>query len=237
MKIIHLSMILRSMAVFFVMLLCIESAPGEILVSGVGSGELLLNFTIQDTAPVFNGSYSYDLVGIHIPPITSNFNVSMPYLRKNSIGKDVHGYAFDAGGIYIPALPNNFTVSASKVKNLNIGVKKDQGSYENTSMVFTPEYTRIWAISQIEADKDGTATTTSDWISPGSYQIKIFGDAAENVSEVNLTMTLIKKMIVNGRFNLSINMTGFPSGSYRMSAKAINGSVRLDEINLEGFSL
>ena len=63
--------------------------------------------------------------------------------------------------------------------------------------------------------KNGTATTTNDMISPGSYEIKIFGDATENVSKVNLTMTLVKKLIVNGKFNVSVNMTGFPSGSIK----------------------
>ena len=70
----------------------------------------------------------------------------------------------------------------------------------------------IWVTSQILADKNDVATTTSDLLSPGSYDVKIFGDAAENVSQVNLTMTLIKKIIVNGRFNIGINTTGFPSG-------------------------
>lgn len=196
-------------------------------ISGVGSGELLLNFTIQDTAPVFNGSYSYDLTDIHIPPI-NEFSV-------NSSNK--MGYTYALPGVYIPGKPNNFTVSASNVKNLKIGVKKNQGSYENASMVFRPEYTRIWITSQIQADKSKKANITSDLLSPGSYQVKIFGDAAENVSRVNLTMTLIKKAIVNGAFNLSVNMTGFPSGKYKMSAKAINGSVKFDEINIGGFSL
>ena len=229
--------IIRSLALILILFSCIGLAPGEMMISGVGEGELLLNFTIQDTAPVLDGSYSYDLVGIHIPPISSDFNVSFPYIGKNPEGRDLEGYAYNAEGIYMPALPNNFTVTASKVKNLNIGVKKDQGSYENSSMVFKPEYTRIWVTSQIEAEKNGTAATTNSMISPGSYQIKIFGDAAENVSNVNLTMTLVKKVIVNGRFNVSVNMTGFPSGKCKMSAKAINGSVCFDEINLEGFSL
>ncbi len=202
--------------------------PGEMRISGVGSGELLLNFTIQDTTPVFEGSYSYDLVGIHIPPI-EGFNVT------SNPGKS--GYSYTLPGVYIPGKPNNFAVSASKVKNLNIGEQMDQGSYQNSSMVFKPEFTRIWVTSQVEAGSNGTATTTNDMLSPGGYQIKIFGDAAENASRVNLTMTLIKKVIVNGNFNIGVNMTGFPSGKYEMSAKAVNGSVRLDEINLEGFSL
>lgn len=44
------------------------------------------------------------------------------------------------------------------------------------------------------------------------------------------------KIIVNGRFNIGINTTGFPSGNYSITAKALNGSLRLDEIKLEGLS-
>ncbi|MFB3765647.1 MAG: hypothetical protein ACE14P_10440 [Methanotrichaceae archaeon] len=219
--------IMRSLVTLCILLSCVQLAPGEMSISGVGSGELLLNFTIKDTAPVFYGSYSYDLVGIHIPPI-EDFSIS---------SLDKTGYSYTLPGVYIPGKPNNFTVSASKVKNLNIGVRKEQGSYENASMAFTPERTRIWITSQIEADSRGAAVITNDMISPGGYQIKIFGDAAENVSRVNLTMTLIKKVIVNGNFDIGVNMTGFPSGNYKMSAKAINGSVRFDEINIEGLSL
>jgi len=236
MKIRHIS-IIRSLALFFIVFSCIGLALGDMMISGVGSGELLLNFTIHDTAPVFDGSYSYDLMGIHIPPISSDFNVSTPVIRKNSNGINVNGYAYETEGFYMPALPNDFTVSANKVKNLNIGVKKSQGSYKNSTTVWEGTYDRIWVTSQIEAGNNGTAATTSNLISPGSYDIKIFGDAAENVSKVNLTMILVKKLVVNGRFNVDVNMTGFPSGNCKVSAEALNGSVKLDELNLEGFSL
>jgi len=208
-----------------------------ILLSGTASGELFLNFTINSIAPVFSGSYSYDLVGIHIPPISSSFSISFPKgVIQNIEGKKISGYAYEAEGIYMPASPNNFTVSASKVRNLNIGLKKLQGSYENSSRVWMGKSTRLWITSQIQADKNGTATTSSDLLSPGSYDAKIFGNAAENVSQVNLTMTLIKKIIVNGRFNLCINTTGFPSGTYSITAKALNGSFHLDELKLDGLS-
>ena len=57
--------IIRSLALILIMISCIGIAFGDMRISGVGSGELLLNFTIQDTAPALDGSYSYDLVGIH----------------------------------------------------------------------------------------------------------------------------------------------------------------------------
>lgn len=202
------------------------ASNGTMIISGMGSGELLLNFTIHTIVPVFSGSYSYDLVDIHIPPIEA-FNVTST--QKG-------GYSCILPGIYIPGKPNDFTVTTRKVKNLNIGLKKDQGSYENSSSVWKGKYARTWVTSQILANKSGTATTTSDLLSPGRYDVKIFGDATENVSQVNLTMILVKKIIVNDNFNIGINTTGFPSGNYSITAKALNGSFCLDEIKLEGLS-
>jgi hypothetical protein len=40
--------------------------------------------------------------------------------------------------------------------------------------------------------------------------------------------------LINGRFDLALNTSGFPSSNYSINAKAINESVRFDEINLEG---
>lgn len=192
-------------------------------ISGSGKGEVLLSVSISKSLSAISGSYSLDLLGLHIPPFSSDFKVST---------KNLSGYAYESEGIYMPGMPNNFSVSASGVKNLNIGLKKQQGSYENTSNVWTDKYTRIWISSQSIANDKNVAKLESYLISPGIYQAKIFGDAAENASQVNLTMTLVKKVIVNGRFNLSINATGFPSGDYSITAKALNGTFKLDELEI-----
>ena len=151
--------------------------------------------------------------------------------------KDIGFRYANLAGISIPGRPNNFTVSGKHVKNINVGLKKLQGSYENSSMVWKGKATRIWITTQIPADSNGVATADSDLISPGNYQAKIFGDAADNASQVDLTMTMVKKMIVGGRFNLIINTTGFPAGNYSISVKAINGSLSLDELAVEGLSI
>ncbi|MCX6674248.1 MAG: hypothetical protein NTY37_10775 [Methanothrix sp.] len=189
------------------------------VISGICFGELLLNFTVSDTAPVFSGGYSYDIVGINIPPISS-FNTS----------SDKKGYSYSLPGVYIPGKPNDFIVSASKVKNLNIGLKKDP-------VKTSTNLTRIWITSQVQADKNNVANATSDLLSPGRYQAKLFGDAAENVSQVNLTMTFVKKIIVNGRFNFSINTEGFPLGNYSINIEALNGSIRMDKLAVDGLLL
>jgi hypothetical protein len=205
----------------------------EKLISGIGYGELLLTATIHSTVPVSSGTYSYDLESMDIPPISSNFNVSFPYVRTNIYGRNVSGYAYDTEGVYMPAMPNNFTVSASGVKTLNVGLKKLQGSYKNSSSVWANLYTRIWITAQVNADEDGRAMATNDYPSPGRYHAKIFGDAAKNVSVVDLTMTVVKKLVVNGHFNLRINTTGFPEGNYLFNVKALNGTFKMDEMSIE----
>lgn len=215
----------RAMVLISMILVCQFSgmgcaSEGTNMISGTGSGELLLSVTITDTVPVFSGSYSYDIAGINIPPISTPWNVT----------GSKSGYAYNLSGVYMPNKPNDFRVSASKVKNLNIGLKKDPVK-EGINQ------TRTWITTQILADENSTANATSDLLSPGRYQAKIFGDAAENVTAVDLTMTLAKKLIVEGRFAFGINTDGFPSGNYSITAKALNGSFRFDEINLERSSM
>jgi hypothetical protein len=192
----------------------VDPVRSEKVISGNGSGGLALTVTIRDTAPVYSGRYSYDIVGINVPPISTPWNRTTP------------GYGYEFPGVSIPGKPNNYTVTAEGVENLNIGLKQLRGNHS-----------RIWITTRIDAAEDGRATTETDLISPGSYHVKIFGDAAENVSQVDLTMTLVKNIVVNGKFNLSIDTTGFPSGDYSIALKALNGPFRLDEITLEGLPL
>ena len=78
----------------------IESTYGLMnTISGAGSGELLLNFTIHSTTPVISGSYSYDIENIHIPPISSTIYVSSPPITEK-----LSGYAYDMEGIYMPSI-------------------------------------------------------------------------------------------------------------------------------------
>jgi hypothetical protein len=195
----------------------------EKVLSGSGYGELLLTILVKTVLPVFQGRYSYDVVDVGMPPISANWTVT-PQPGRN-------GYAYDLPGVHMPGKPNNFTVRADGVKNLGVGVKKNQSADAGKY------FSRMWISSQAKADKDGNAVLTNDLISPGRYQFKIFGDAAENASHVLLEMEVVKKLVINGSFNLSLDTSGFPSGNYSINARAINGSFRLDEINLAGPSL
>jgi len=181
------------------------------LLRGTGDGSLLVTLSITAIVPTFSGRYMYDIVGLNMPPVSSPVDI------KGSKS----GYNLTMPGVYVPGKPNNFTVAADEVKNINVAVMKLQGNLQ-----------RIWVSSQFPADSTGKAVAESDLISPGgSYNVKIFGDAAENETAVNLTMSVTKEMVVDGPFSLVINTTGFPSGSYSINARALNGSFCFDEID------
>ena len=189
----------------------------ETPLSGIGYGELLLTIIIKTTVPASSGTYSYDLIGINVPPISTPWQV-------NGSGQ---GYSYNLTGIYIPGKPNDFVVSVSGVKSLNLGLKKlPVKDGINT--------TRIWVTAQSQADDHGMASAETDLLSPGNYHAKIFGDTAENVTDVGLTLTAVKKLFVDGSFDLMINTTGFPPGDYSIDVKALNGTFSLDEISVEG---
>ena len=207
----------------------VDPSSTDKTIGGSGKGEILLTFSIGAEVPVYQGRYTYDIVGLNMPPISTPVEVN---------GSKT-GYDLRMGGIFLPKKPNNYTVTATGVKNLNVGVMKLQDSYAKfwNSSQRDPVKTRIWVSSQFLANKSGKAKAESDLISPGgSYHIKIFGDAADNATKVGLRMVLVKKLVVNGPFNLAINTTGFPSGSYSIAAKAINGSFSLDDLVIDGLS-
>jgi hypothetical protein len=106
-------------------------------------------------------------------------------------------YIYDLIGINIPSRQTNFNITTSEVKNLKLGIKKMQ---DNT--------TRIW-IAQTFAALEGKATASSDLPSPGNYHVKIFGDAAEEASIVNLALTVDHKIMANGTFNLRVDTADF----------------------------
>jgi hypothetical protein len=175
---------------------------------------------VRSVLPVYEGRYSYDLVGVNMPPISSNWTV------KSSEG----GYAYDLPGVHMPAKPNDFSVTATGVKNLNVGVKQDRSGMPQMASSIQ---NRSWISAQAGAGEDGSAVVKSEYISPGRYQFKIFGEAAGNATEVGLEMKVVKKLVIRGDFRLALNMSGFPEGSYSVDAKALNGSFRFDEIRLD----
>lgn len=191
----------------------VDPVDTDKILSGTGDGELLLTVTINRIVNVFSGRYMYDIVGLNMPPLSTPVKID---------GSKT-GYNIRMPGIFMPEKPNNFTVMASRVKNINVGVMKLQEKLERT-----------WISSQFPADVTQTARADTDLISPrGSYHVKIFGDAAENETQVNLMMSVTKKLVINGSFDLAINTTGFPEGRYRINARALNGSFSFEEMDFQ----
>lgn len=192
----------------------VDPASDTRWLSGSGRGELLITFGVNTTVPVYEGVYSYDIPNLRMPPLDS------PYEVKGS----KTGYEYELPGITVPRKPNDFTVTVLGARDLSVGLKKLQG-----------ERTRTWVSSQVQADRDGKATITSDLISPnGVYHVKIFGRAQDNVTAVQLVMTLVKKVVVSGRFSIGVNTSGLPSGDYTLDVRALNGTFRLDSLSYGG---
>jgi hypothetical protein len=75
----------------------------------------------------------------------------------------------------------------------------------------------------------------SDLPSPGNYHVKIFGDAADGTSEVDMELTAVKKIKASGDFSLSIDISGFPAGKYTITARVDTGC--FTDLTLDGLPL
>jgi hypothetical protein len=103
--------------------------------------------------------------------------------------------------VKIPGGLNNlFKVEATGAKNLNVRVK-----------------VVVWVTKSSEASGD-TVTVSQSSVPPGTYKIKIDGDAREGVSEVNLKITAFQGIEAdsNGDFSYSYNTKAVPSGDFEI---------------------
>ncbi|NPV62189.1 MAG: hypothetical protein HPY61_06085 [Methanotrichaceae archaeon] len=184
-------------------------------ISGSGKGEVLLTIALEKSLPAFEGRYSLDIVDVVMPPISSNWTVE----------GSANGYTYRLPGVLMPEKPNDFSVTARGAKDLNVGVRRE---FAGAGV----EVTRSWVSIRAGAGENGVATVKNDEISPGRYHFKIFGDAADNATEVWLELKVVKKLIIDGRFNLGLNLSGFPSGNCTVGARTENGYFKLDEVSL-----
>lgn len=123
-------------------------------------------------------------------------------------------YEYTLEDVKIPEGFNNlFTVKASEASNLNVRVKM-----------------LIWITKSSEASGD-TATVTQSSVPPGTYQIKIDGDAKGETSTVNLKIIAVQRIKAGskGDFSYSYNTKAVPSGDFEISVGGIKKKITLQQ--------
>ncbi len=123
-----------------------------------------------------------------------------------SFEKDVQAsggeYEYILEDVKIPdGFNNRFTVQASDARNLNVRVKM-----------------LIWITKSSEASGN-IATVTQSSVPPGTYQIKMDGDAKNGDSTVNLKITAVQRIKADsgGDFSYSYNTKAVPPGDFKVS--------------------
>ncbi|MDD1760839.1 MAG: hypothetical protein LUQ59_01270 [Methanothrix sp.] len=102
--------------------------------------------------------------------------------------------------IQVPQKPNRFTVSARNVQDLNAGVK-----------------IVIWITKGFQAS-GGTVRLSQADVPPGRYNLKMFGSALPGSIAVPVDIKAETQVLAdsNGKYELTIDTTGIPAGSYRI---------------------
>lgn len=117
-------------------------------------------------------------------------------------------FEYTLEGVEIPwGLDNLFTVETRGVKNLNVRVK-----------------TIVWIAKSSEASGE-IATVSQSSVPPGTYLIKIDGDAGEGTSNVDLKITAYQgiKTDSNGDFSYFYNTKTVPPGNFEIK---VGGSAK-----------
>ncbi|RXA21923.1 PKD domain-containing protein [Methanosarcina sp. MSH10X1] len=106
---------------------------------------------------------------------------------------------------------NSFVVEASGAKDLNVRVKK-----------------LIWITKSSEASGDIAVVSQSN-VPPGTYRVKIDGDAGKGISEVNLKITALQEVKVysNGDFNYSYKTKAIPPGKFKIKMGNITKEITI----------
>lgn len=123
-------------------------------------------------------------------------------------------YEYTLEGVKIPeGFNNRFTVEASEARNLNVRVKM-----------------LIWITKSSEASGN-TATVTQSSVPPGTYQIKMDGNAKGGTSTVNLKITAVQRVKADsdGDFSYSYNTKAVPPGDFEVSVGGIKKKITLQQ--------
>ncbi|MHC1756354.1 MAG: hypothetical protein AB9861_13150 [Methanosarcina sp.] len=123
-------------------------------------------------------------------------------------------YEYILESVKIPeGFKNRFTVQATGARDLNVRVKM-----------------LIWVTKSSEASGD-TATVTQSSVPPGTYQIKMDGDAGGGTSTVNLKITAVQQIKADsdGDFSYSYNTKAVPPGDFEISVGGVKKKVTLQQ--------
>jgi LEA14-like dessication related protein len=112
-----------------------------------------------------------------------------------------------------PGLNNAFTVEANGADKLNVRVKMG-----------------VWVTKSSQASGD-KATVSQSSVPPGTYRIKIDGNAKEGVSKVKLKITAFQTIEAdsNGKLEYSYNTKAIPSGDFEIKVGGITKKVTIRE--------
>ncbi len=143
--------------------------------------------------------------------VSVNFEKTVPI----SGGK----YEYVLEDVKIPnGFSNSFKVEATGARNLNVRVKMG-----------------IWMTKSSGASGD-TAIVSQSNVPPGTYTIKIDGDAGEGISEVNLKITASQEIEAdsNGDFSYSYNTKAIPSGDFEVKVGGITKEITIEPKEISG---
>lgn len=138
--------------------------------------------------------------------------VKVTFEKKVSVSEGEYEYILE--GVKIPeGFDNRFTVQATGARNLNVRVK-----------------ILIWVTKSSEASGN-TATVTQSNVPPGTYQIKMDGNAKSGASSVNLKITAVQQIKADssGDFSYSYNTKAVPSGDFEITVGGTTKKATLQE--------
>ena len=131
--------------------------------------------------------------------------------RMNLPVKD-NGYEYETT-VQIPQKPNRLTVTAKNVQDFNAGVK----------MI-------IWITKSFQV-KDGTIRLSQADVPPGSYSLKMFGNAIPGSSEVTVDINADTQINADsdGKYSLVIDTSGIPEGEYHIRGTGETKTIRIGD--------
>lgn len=171
------------------------------------AGAAVLDLGISPSAP-----YCGDTVVIS-GNATPGEKVTISSSFEKTVAVESGKYVYRLYGIYIPPGENTFSVTAVNVKNLYVSVK-----------------IVIWFTKGSDAVND-IAVVSQGNVPEGTYDIKIYGDAADGATSVDLDIVASKPVTANsnGSFELSVNTNGIPQGLFTVTAGSVTKTVTLSE--------